>query len=58
MRARLALMRTHDRDRALDLREAIHHTGYYPDVVADGVAGAVAGEEVVSFYLHLSLIHI
>ena len=45
-------MRTHDRDRALDLREAIHHTGYYPDVVADGVAGAVAGEEVVSFYLH------
>ena len=52
MRARLAPMRTHDRDRALDLREAIHHTGYYPDVVADGVAGAVAGEEVVSFYLH------
>ena len=52
MRARLAPMRTHDRDRALDLREAIHHTGYYPDVVADGVAGAVAGEEVVSFYVH------
>ena len=52
MRARLARMRTHDRDRALDLREAIHHTGYYPDVVADGVSGAVAGEEVVSFYLH------
>ena len=45
-------MRTHDRDRALDLREAIHHTGYYPDVVADGVAGAVAGEGVVSFYVH------
>ena len=44
MRARLAPMRTHDRDRALDLREAIHHTGYYPDVVADGVSGAVAGE--------------
>ena len=45
-------MRTHDRDRALDLREAIHHTGYYPEVVADGVVGAVAGEEVVSFYVH------
>ena len=45
-------MRTSDRDRALDLREAIHHTGYYPDVVADGVAGAVAGEGVVSFYVH------
>jgi hypothetical protein len=45
-------MRTHDRDRALDLREAIHHTGYYPDVVVDGVAGAVAGEDVVSFYVH------
>ena len=45
-------MRTHDRDRALDLREAIHRTGYYPEVVADGVAGAVAGEEVVSFYVH------
>ncbi len=43
-------MRTHDRDR--DLREAIHHTGYYPEVVADGVAGAVAGEDVVAFYVH------
>ena len=52
MRARLAGMRTSDRDRALDLREAIHHTGYYPDVVADGVEGAVAGEGVVSFYVH------
>src|SRR5215212_6398506 len=45
-------MRTHDRDRTLDLREAIHHTGYYPDVVADSVAAAVAGERVVSFYVH------
>src|SRR6476620_6250050 len=43
---------THDRDRALDLREAIHRTGYYPEVVADGVASAVAGEGVVSFYVH------
>src|SRR5687767_4233145 len=45
-------MRTHDRDRALHLREAIHRAGYYPDVVADGVSGAVAGEDVVSFYVH------
>jgi hypothetical protein len=45
-------MRTHDRDRALDLREAIHRTGYYPEVVADGVAGAVAGEDVVAYYVH------
>jgi len=45
-------MRTHDRDRALDLRDAIHRTGYYPDVVTDGVVSAVAGEDVVSFYVH------
>jgi hypothetical protein len=45
-------MRTSDRDRALDLREAIQHTGYYPEVVTDGVAGAVAGEDVMSFYVH------
>ena len=45
-------MRTSDRDRALDLREAIQHTGYYPEVVTDGVAGAIAGEDVVSFYVH------
>lgn len=39
-------------DRALDLRAAIHHTGYYPEVVCDGVESAVAGEEVVSYYVH------
>ncbi len=43
---------TDERDHSLELREAIHHTGYYPDVVADGVLGAVAGESVVSFYVH------
>lgn len=43
---------TEDRDRALELRDAINRTGYYPEVVADGVDGAVAGEEVVSFYVH------
>jgi hypothetical protein len=43
---------TDDRDRTLELREAIEHTGYYPEVVGDGVKAAVAGEQVVSFYVH------
>jgi hypothetical protein len=34
------------------LKEAIDRTGYYPDVVADGVMSAVAGEDVVSFFVH------
>jgi hypothetical protein len=34
------------------LKAAIDRTGYYPDVVFDGVASAVAGEEVVDFYVH------
>ena len=41
-----------DHDRALELKDAIERTGYYPDVVAAGVAGAVAGEEIVSFFVH------
>ena len=48
MRSRL----TDDRDRTLDLRDAIDRTGYYPDVVADGVDAALAGEPVVSFFVH------
>ncbi len=44
--------RTDDRDRALELRAAIHRTGYYPEVVASGVESAVAGEEVVSYFVH------
>ncbi len=43
---------TDDRDRTLDLRKAIDRTGYYPEVVGDGVEAAVAGEHVVSFYVH------
>jgi len=43
---------TDDRDRTLELREAIEHTGYYPEVVRDGVQAAVSGEQVVSFYVH------
>jgi hypothetical protein len=43
---------TDERDRSRDLRTAIERTGYYPEVVADAVASAVAGEQVVSFYVH------
>jgi uncharacterized protein DUF5998 len=43
---------TGDRDRALDLRDEIDRTGYYPEVVSDGVQAAVAGEQVVSYYVH------
>jgi hypothetical protein len=43
---------TDERDRSRDLRTAIENTGYYPDVVADAVEGAVGGEQVVSFYVH------
>src|SRR6478735_2183530 len=43
---------TDDRDRTLELSDAIDHTGYYPEVVADGVEAAVAGEQVVSVFVH------
>lgn len=39
-------------DTSAALRAAIDRTGYYPDVVASGVDSAVAGERVVSFYVH------
>jgi hypothetical protein len=41
-----------DRDRSRELRQAIEHTGYYPEVVADGVDAAVSGERVLSFFVH------
>ncbi len=40
------------KDRFDDLVVAIEKTGYYPQVVAAGVRGAVAGEEVGSFLVH------
>jgi Family of unknown function (DUF5998) len=43
---------TDERDRTVELRQAIEHTGYYPEVVRDGVQAAVAGEQVVSYYVH------
>jgi hypothetical protein len=39
-------------DRYPDLRAAIEKSGYYPDVVADAVNAAVAGEEVVTYLVH------
>ena len=40
------------RDRSRELAKAIDRTGYYPEVVGEGVTSAVAGEQVVSFYVH------
>ncbi|MFW6774710.1 DUF5998 family protein [Nocardioides sp. CPCC 205120] len=39
-------------DRTAELRTAIERTGYYPEVVVDGVQGAVGGEEVLAYYVH------
>lgn len=45
--------RTHEeRDRIRELRATIDHTGYYPEVVFDGVRSALGGEPVLSFYVH------
>jgi hypothetical protein len=35
-----------------DLRTAIQLTGYYPDIVADGVFAAAGGEDVTSYFVH------
>lgn len=39
-------------DQRMALRAAIDRTGYYPEVVADGVLAAVAGEEIAAFFVH------
>lgn len=39
-------------DRASALRQAIDLCGYYPDVVAEAIDGALAGEPVRSFVIH------
>ncbi|WP_205474539.1 DUF5998 family protein [Nocardioides sp. SYSU D00038] len=44
--------RTDEQDHSVELRRAIDRTGYYPEVVADGVEAAVAGERVVQFFVH------
>jgi hypothetical protein len=44
--------KTTDADASDALRAAIHRTGYYPEVVADGVFSAAGGEDVVAFFVH------
>ena len=44
--------KTPDADVSGELRRAIQRTGYYPDVVADGVFAASGGEDVVSYFVH------
>ena len=39
-------------DRTDDMRASIEKSGYYPDVVADAVNAAVAGEAVEAFLVH------
>ncbi|MDN5853580.1 MAG: DUF5998 family protein [Actinomycetia bacterium] len=39
-------------DRWSQLRDAIQQTGYYPNVVTDGIVDALAGEPVVAYVLH------
>ncbi len=56
MRGRLIRVRRpqplDDLDHSTELRRAIERTGYYPEVVADAVAGAVAAERVAAFFVH------
>lgn len=52
MRTRTSDQPRSEIDRSRELRRAIDRTGYYPDVVADGVFAAVGGEAVVAFYVH------
>ncbi len=39
-------------DLSADLREAVEASGYYPNVVLDGVTAALASEPVRSFVVH------
>ncbi len=52
MRSRTPEHARHEGDRTRELRAAIEHTGYYPEVVSDAVFGAVAGEPVIAHYVH------
>ncbi|WP_203335609.1 DUF5998 family protein [Nocardioides limicola] len=52
MRSRTTDPHADHTDRSRELRAVIDRTGYYPEVVSDGVATAVAGEPVVDFYVH------
>lgn len=39
-------------DRTADLFSEVSHSGYYPDIVAQGISDAVAGELVHAFVVH------
>lgn len=52
MRSRTSDHPRSETDRSRELRRAIDRTGYYPEVVADGVFAAVSGEAVVAYYVH------
>ncbi|MFT4187673.1 MAG: DUF5998 family protein [Aeromicrobium sp.] len=39
-------------DRSAELYAEIHRSGYYPDIVADGLRDALAGETVAAFVAH------
>ncbi|UAL28292.1 DUF5998 family protein [Nocardioides rotundus] len=40
------------RDRLPELKQALERTGYYPEVVTEGVETALGGEVVESFFVH------
>ncbi len=39
-------------DRSADLRDAVEASGYYPNIVLDGIVAALAAEPVRSFVVH------
>jgi len=39
-------------DRSTDLRDAVEASGYYPNIVLDGIVAALAAEPVRSFVVH------
>ncbi|MBS44090.1 MAG: phosphodiesterase [Nocardioides sp.] len=41
-----------DTDESRSLRKALDRTGFYPEVVHDAIEDAVAGEPVLSYYVH------
>ncbi len=52
MRSRTPGHTTDEKDHGRRLRQAIERTGYYPEVVSDGVFAALGGERVSAFYVH------
>lgn len=46
------MLKSSQEDQSADLRDAIDRCGYYPTVVADAIASALAAEPVIAFVLH------